>query len=195
MDSMPRKDGLIWIDPENPHTPYGFTDQVRKTGTELYSSLLYWEASRMLAEMAKAVGDTAVAEDFQIRATLVEKNLSSLWDEKTGMYLAASQDCRQTDIWGSAYAVYIGFPDKKRNERICQYLAENYKNIVFAGQVRHLPAGEHWNRTSQYIGKDQYQNGAYWGTASGWVAYAIAQVDPPLASEDAGRYDRLLLPL
>jgi len=188
MDSMPRDEqGLSWIDPAAPHTAYGFTDQVFKTGAELFSSLLYWEASRKLAGMAAAVGETEIAQAMTARADLIEKNLSAaLWDEKAGMYLAATQDCRQIDIWGSAYAVYIGFPDQKRNVRISRYLVENYSKIVYAGQVRHLPGGEYWQKTSQPIPKDEYQNGAYWGTATGWVAYAIAQLAPALASNMLG---------
>ena len=187
MDSMPRDEqGLSWIDPAAPHTAYGFTDQIFKTGAELFSSLLYWEASRKLAEMATVVGEKEIAQEMTARADLIEKNLSTLWDEKAGMYLAASQDCRQIDIWGSAYAVYIGFPDQKKSDRISRYLVENYSKIVYEGQVRHLPGGEYWQKTSQPIPRDTYQNGAYWGTATGWVAYAIAKIDPALASSMLG---------
>jgi hypothetical protein len=31
------------------------------------------------------------------------------------------------------------------------------------------------------VERDRYQNGAYWATASGWVIYALAQVDRDLA--------------
>ena len=187
MDSMPRDElGLSWIDPAHPHTAYGFTDQVFKTGAELYSSLLYWETARKLADMAIVVGEKAIAQEMNNRADLIEKNLSILWDEQAGMYLAASQDCRQIDIWGSAYAVYIGFPNQQKNERICHYLVNHYAEIVYAGQVRHLLGGEYRQKTSQPITPDTYQNGAYWGTASGWVAYAIARINPGLASTMLG---------
>lgn len=192
MDSMPRSDlGLIWIDPEAAVVAYGFTDTVIKTGDELFCSLLYWETSRQLAEMAKAVGEDVMAEDFLARAALVEKNLASLWDEESGMYMAASLDCRQIDIWGNAYLVYIGFPDLPKRQRICRFLVEHYPQIVYAGQVRHLQDGQYWQKTGRMDqGKpcppDEYQNGAYWGTATGWVAYAIAQVDPALASKMLG---------
>lgn len=33
-----------------------------------------------------------------------------------------------------------------------------------------------------------YQNGAYWGTPTGWVCFAIAEVDEPLARRLAGGY-------
>lgn len=192
MDSIPRdKLGLVWIDPKNPVVAYGFTDCVIKTGSELFCSLLYWEASKKLADMARAVGNDAIASDLMARATLIEKNLKSLWDESSGMYLAASQDCRQIDIWGNAYSVYIGFPDVSKRQRICRYLIEHYSDIIHAGQVRHLPAGQYWAKTGRFdqnkpVPRDTYQNGAYWGTAAGWVAYAIAKNDPALASRMLG---------
>ena len=66
MNSMPRdRSGLIWIDPLYPHTPYGFTDNVVKTGNELFCSLLYWEASGCLAKMAAASDDARTAADFR----------------------------------------------------------------------------------------------------------------------------------
>ena len=119
MDFLPRTEqGLIYNDPENPHSPYGFTDTIAKTGEELFSSLLYWEACQLLAKMLEQCGDPKSAQDFISRATLIQKNLDILWDEKSGMYLAASINCRQIDIWGNAYAIYIGFPLAEKKDRI-----------------------------------------------------------------------------
>ena len=187
MDSTPREPhGMVWIDPKQWHTGYGFTDSVGKSGQELYSSLLYWECCGYLAEMARAAGKDEYVADFTARAKLIEQNIDDLKDEKTGLYFAASGDCRQLDVWGNAYLVYIGFPDTARRLRICRYLAEHYDQYVHAGQVRHLFGKEHWRRIVAGTGPETYQNGGYWGTASGWVAYAIAQVDPPLASRMLG---------
>ena len=99
MDFTPRsRDGLVMIDPARPHSPYGFTDTIAKTGELLFSSLLYWEASRELAALFEKAGDAARAGEFEARAGSIERNLGSLWDEKAGMFLAASVDCRQIDI-------------------------------------------------------------------------------------------------
>ena len=126
-----------------------------------------------------------LGDDFRARAKRIASGVGSLWDEGHGMYFAASKQCRQTDIWGSAFAVYVGLPDAPRQKRICRFLAEHYDQIVYAGQVRHLLAGQYWEKAG-FAAPETYQNGAYWGTASGWVAYAIAQVDPPLASRMLG---------
>jgi hypothetical protein len=47
--------------------------------------------------------------------------------------------------------------------------------------VRHLPAGEYWQRLLVPVERDRYQNGAYWATASGWMIYALSQTQPALA--------------
>jgi glycogen debranching enzyme len=39
-----KETGMVWIDPQNPHTGYGFTDTIAKTGRELFCSLLVFEA-------------------------------------------------------------------------------------------------------------------------------------------------------
>ena len=51
MDFVPRQhDGLVYIDTNRPHSAYGFTDCIAKTGKELFTSLLYWEACKRMAE-------------------------------------------------------------------------------------------------------------------------------------------------
>ncbi len=189
LDAMPRDEsGLIWIDPKHPHTTYGFTDNVVKTGNELFCSLLYREASRMLAQMAKAVGDADIAKEFTHRAEMIEENIDRLKDSETGVYFAATEIGRQIDIWGNAYLVYSGFPGEERRQRICQYLADNYDRYVKKGQIRHINRPDYWQKmyfgsVGDIYGLGVFQNGAYWGTPTGWVGYAIAQVNPKLASQ------------
>jgi len=183
MDFAPRsRDGLVTIDPARPHSPYGFTDTIAKTGELLFSSLLYWEASRRLASLFEKAGDAARGGEFEARAASIERNLVSLWDEKVGMFMAASVDCRQIDIWGNAYAVYAGFPLGPKRERIIHYLAGNYSRVIYRGQVRHLPEPEVWGKTLIPVAPETYQNGAYWGTASGWIAFALKERRPDLAA-------------
>ncbi len=174
--------GLVSIDPARPHSPYGFTDTIAKTGELLFSSLLYWEASRRLVELFAENGDAARSAEFDVRAGGIERGLDALWDEKAGMFLAATIDCRQVDIWGNAYAVYAGFPLGSKKGRIQDYLAQAYGRFIYRGQVRHLPAPEHWERTLVPVMPGTYQNGAYWGTASGWVAFAMREKRPDLAA-------------
>jgi hypothetical protein len=182
MDYLPRsQNGLIYNDPENPHSPYGFTDTIGKTGELLFSSLLYWEACQKLIHLFEQVDDLTLAKEFTNRAHLIEQNLDNLWDEKTGTFVAASIDCNQIDIWGNAYAIYIGYPLAEKKDRIISYLVNNFDNILYQGQIRHLPKPDYWQKTLIPIKPETYQNGAYWGTASGWIAFAVWKKYPDLS--------------
>ncbi|MBO3809399.1 MAG: hypothetical protein FGF50_07380 [Candidatus Brockarchaeota archaeon] len=165
--------GLIWIDPGSPHSPYGFTDCVAKTGEELFSSLLLYEAHVKMAELYGAVGRTEEAKVHQAQAAKVKSSLGKLWSGE-GYFFAASVDCRQPDVWGSAYAVWVDAVDNQRAIEISRWLSSCFDKIVKWGQVRHLPEPLVWEKTLTEIKPGTYQNGAYWGTATGWVAYAIS---------------------
>lgn len=173
--------GLVFNNPEKPHSPYGFTDCIAKTGELLMESLLYWRACKQMANLHRQCGERKQAEEYLRRARQVEQNLGRLWDEKAGAFLAASVHCRQVDIWGNAYALAIGFPLGKRRATVQQALMRRYEDYMWKGQVRHLFQGEYWERLLTPVPRDRYQNGAYWATASGWVMQAIHPVNPQLA--------------
>ena len=189
MASIPRTArGLVGNNPLKPHSPYGFTDTIGKTGELLKESLLFREASLRLAEMHDAWGDPTAAERHRTEAEHIEQNLDVLWDEETGMFLAATADCRQIDIWGSSYALYTGVPLGRQADRILDFLAGRYDDCVYKGQIRHIPRGEHWQRLLCDVQPERYQNGAYWATASGWVLWSLVRKDAELA-------ERLLIDL
>lgn len=182
MDYMPRNsDGLVYIHQGRPRSPYGFTDTVAKTGAVLFSSLLYWEACKCLTSLFRKTHHNKHAAIFEKRAALIEKNLTILWNDDPGIFMAASRDCRQIDTWGNIYALYINFPLGERKNRIVQFLAQNYERFVNAGQVRHLPVPEYWEKTLMAVEPGTYQNGAYWGTASGWLAWSLFESSPEIA--------------
>jgi hypothetical protein len=180
--------GLVWNDPAKPHSPYGFTDTVGKTGELFMESLLYWRAAKILAGWEQVYGRPAgeKGRPWADRARAIERSIGSLWDDRTGMFFAASQDCKQTDVWGNAFAVYYDLPLGDKKARIVQWLADNVDRCVWHGQIRHLPAGEYWQRLLMPVEKDRYQNGAYWATASGWVLGALNGKNPELARQLLG---------
>ncbi len=184
LNSLPlsRKADLIWIDPDNPHSSYGFTDVVAKTGEELFSSLLLYEAHIKIAELYRAIGRLGEAGLHEAKAGRVKSSLEKLWSGE-GYFFAASKDCRQLDVWGSAYSVWIGAVDHSRTLEISRQLSSHFDYIVRWGQVRHLPEPYGWERTLTNVKPGTYQNGAYWGTASGWVAYAISLTERQLAEQ------------
>ena len=183
LDFTPRSPGgLVHIPPGHRQSPYGFTDTVAKTGELLFSSLLYWAACQEMAELCQQCGDDA--SPYRQRAAQIACGMERLWDDEVGAYRAATVDCNQIDIWGSAFAIYIGFVHNQRRQRLLMFLRDRYQDYVWHGQVRHLLRGEYWERllkTKYPIKRDTYQNGAYWATASGWVLYALAQIDADLA--------------
>ena len=182
MDVIPLSPaGLVYNDPEKPHSPYGFTDCIAKTGELLFESVLYWEASLALARLYARLGEAVPANLHIDRAVAIERSADALWDDNTGMFLAASHDCRQVDIWANAYAVYTGFTTPNQQERVLDFLVSHYQEYVWRGQVRHLLRGQYWQRLLTPLAPDTYQNGAYWATASGWVMWCLAQRDPALA--------------
>ncbi|MFO1447801.1 MAG: hypothetical protein U1F61_06550 [Opitutaceae bacterium] len=177
--------GLVYNPPEDPVGQYGFTDATRKTGHLLFCSLLYYDACRRMEQWCRKVkcGDP---DGYRQRAEQIKQSVDLLWNEDAGMYWAASDDCRQVDIWGSALAVYVGITSAEKADRIAEYLVKNYDGIVLRGQVRHLPAGEFWQRFTPRLGPKgwppgTYQNGAFWGTPTAWVAPVIARKNHELA--------------
>jgi hypothetical protein len=182
LDYVPRTEtGLVWNDPADPHSPYGFTDTVGKTGELFFESLLYWTACQRMESWHRDYGHRERALELARRAARIVEALPRLWDNDRGAFLAASQDCRQLDVWGNAYAVYLDFPMAHRRNRVLDFLTSHHDQFVWRGQVRHLPSGEYWQRLLIPIEPDRYQNGAYWATASGWMMYALAQTQPELA--------------
>ncbi|MEM2639599.1 MAG: hypothetical protein QW113_06265, partial [Candidatus Bathyarchaeia archaeon] len=184
LNSLPMSEraNLIWIDPDNPHSSYGFTDTVAKTGEELFSSLLLYEAHIKMADLYRAVNRLREAETHMEKASGIREDLERLWSGK-GYFYAASQDCRQPDVWGSAYSVWIGAVDDSRALEISHWLRGHLDKIVKWGQIRHLPEPHIWEKTLIEVKPGTYQNGAYWGTASGWVAYAVSLTDHQLARQ------------
>ena len=176
--------GLSWIDPAKDwdRCPWGFTDTVRKTGACLFSSLLEVSARREFAAMLAAAGSAGRAAEERAAAGRIAAAINrTFWDESAGLYRAATVRCREHDVFGSAYAVWLGVAEGERARRIATVFRDRYADFVLDGQVRHLSKGDYWELCSAGVGRDFYQNGGYWGTASGWFAWTLSLVDRDLA--------------
>jgi hypothetical protein len=184
LEAVPRnpKTGLVYIKPEGyDRCPYGFTDSVRKQGDECFCSLLLVQASRQLADLMAAAGRGEDAKKWRAEAERLEPAIREVfWDESLGLFRAATIQCRQPDLWASAFAVYLGVATPDQSRRIAGYFKDHYRQIVQRGQIRHLPGGVYWDVACP---KDTYQNGGYWATATGWFVYTLDQVDPALADQ------------
>lgn len=174
--------GLVWIAPEKAwdRCPYGFTDTVVKKGAELFSSLLLYQSYQQMAEMASASGRTEKAAEYRAKATTLAENIRKVfWDDATGLFVAATHRCRQPDIWGSAFAVFLGVANESQARRIGEYFRDHYPELVQGGKIRHLPGGTFWEECKAPPGT--YQNGGFWGVPTGWFVVALQPVAPELA--------------
>ena len=186
MNAVPRDSttGLVHIDPTKAwdRCPYGFTDSVRKTGDELFCSLLDVRASRQLADLLDAAGRSAEATTWRNAAEYKAGAIrDTFWDSSTGLFNAATMRCKQPDIWGSAFAVQLGVATTAQSKTIAQYFKEHYSDIVQNGQIRQLPGGTYWESGGGNQGS--YQNGGFWGVANGWFVETVKLVDAELAKK------------
>ena len=178
-----KESGLVYNNPKNPQCVYGFTDIVKKTGNLLFSSLLYYRANLEMYQLCKKYecGNPAI---YKRRYEYIRQSINKLWDEDNGMFWAADIDCKQVDIWGSAYAVEVGITNDEQTRRIALYLVEQYDETVLNGQIRHLTRSEGaWNNLFKPCEEGTYQNGAYWATPLAWVIPVYARYNPSFAKE------------
>ncbi len=183
MRAVPRNHdtGLVHILPGEQwdRCPYGFTDTAHKQGDVLFCSLLFVQACRQLSDLLVADKRGSEAQKWTKEGERVSGSIRNVfWDPDVGLFRAATIRCREHDIWGSAFAVYLGVADTTQAGIIANYFKTHYGEIVQHGQIRHLPGGVYWQQGCR---RDTYQNGAYWSTPSGWFVYTLDLVDPALA--------------
>jgi hypothetical protein len=169
---VPRNRGLVFNDAQRPSCTYGFQDTVAKGGHDLFCTLLFVVACRQMADL-----DPADGAAWRERAAEAEAGLWLLWDDEQGAWLAASEICRQIDVWGNAFAVAHGIGPADSRQRAARWLATHLDDCVHDGQVRHLAAPQTWERLFVDVAPGTYQNGGYWGTAAGWLIEALRTVD------------------
>lgn len=184
------EDGLlVCCDKSNRGVSFGFTDAIEHTGNLLFCSLLRCRAARHLADMFKLVGNSGKHEEYSRLATRISKRIPEVFSHEYGLLKASTEKSAQPDVWGSALAVYYDLVDKKVAGDLSKKLAQALKQrkIAWKGNIRHVPVDADFSDITTWEvsnpPKNTYQNGAYWGTASGWVIYAVAQVNEALTAE------------
>lgn len=186
MNYMPRNptNGLAHINFPGERCPYGFTDSIEKSGDELFCSLLLAQASRQLGDLLEAGGRQAEAEHWRKEAERVAESVRVVfWDDQVGLFRATTGACRAPDIWGSAFAVWLGVAAKAQVQRTTKYFREHYDELVLHGQLRHLPGFMDWNGNAMEINSGNYQSGGFWATPVGWFVYVLDLADPVAANQ------------
>ena len=158
---------------------YGFTDTVVKHGDELFCSLLFVQAGGQLADLFGVIHRKEEAQHWRDEADVVAENVRNVfWDAEIGLFRAATVQCREPDIWGSAFAVFTGVATESQSPTIAEYFRDHYNEIAKRGQLRHIPGGMYWEVARE---QEKYQNGAYWAAPVGWFVYTLDLLEPDLA--------------
>src|SRR5690606_6285043 len=117
---------------------------------------------------------------IEIAAT-IKQSLTGIFRDERGMLLASTGKSKQSDAWSTALSVYLGILEHEDLQKASHMLAKSYKDgtLSYKGNIRHILTTDDYNETTAWeislSGKNLYQNGAYWGTPTGWVCYAISQ--------------------
>lgn len=173
---------------------FGFRDAQTITGDLCFPSILKYRASNELAWLFDILGNKKKAEIYKSIAKKIKEAITRIFADESGLLRASTGKSNQPDVWGTALAVYLGVLDGKDREAACNGLDHAYKNgtLAYKGNIRHILTTDDFNdKTAWEISgssKNIYQNGAYWGTPTGWVCYAIAQVDKRSSEKLAAEY-------
>jgi hypothetical protein len=157
-------------------------------------SLLKYKSALQLVELFDRIGRKDKAEVYRLIANRLKKEIPTVFSDGRGMLLASTGKSKQPDVWSTALAVYYEILEGDNQEKTCRFLRDAYKNRTLAsrGNIRHvLTTDDYSEKTaweSSQTEKNSYQNGAYWGTATGWVCGAIARVDVDAAKQLAKAY-------
>jgi hypothetical protein len=190
--------GLVYADDSNRGVTFGFVDTIVHTGDLLFCSLLKFQAARQLADLLDRIDRPADAAQYREEAKRIRSAIEITFALESGFYRASTGLSGQPDVWGTAYGVYIGAFDPSRTQAACEALAKAYRSgaLAWRGNIRHVLTSDDFSATTAWektdVPKNRYQNGAYWGTPTGWVCYAIAKADWPAAQQLAREYVREL---
>lgn len=190
-----RQDGVcVYSTDDFRGVDFGFRDVINITGDLCFPSLLKYRASVELAELFDLINRKDKADFYRGIALQLKDEIPKVFSDNRGMLLASTGKSMQPDVWSTALAVYLGILEGENLNRTCQFLNDSYKNgtLAYRGNIRHVLTCDDYSSSSAWeislAKKNTYQNGAYWGTPTGWVCYAIAQVDYTQAKKLASEF-------
>lgn len=173
---------------------FGFRDQVTITGELSFPSILKYRASLELAWLMEKLGNSDKASGYREKARKLKNSIPNSFMDSRGMLKASTGMSQQADVWSTALAVYLGIIEDDKLKKTSQFLANAYMDgsLSYKGNIRHVLTTDDYSESTAWENslakKNTYQNGAYWGTPTGWVVYAIAQTDLASAKKLASEY-------
>lgn len=162
---------------------FGFRDAEKITGDLVFPSIMKYRAAIELAWLFEKLKDKQKSGKYKSIATQLKKEIPDTFLNSDGMLCASTGLSNQADVWSTALAVCLGILEDESMIKACRHLDKAYieGGLAYKGNIRHIIKGEDFSNTSAWeiskVGINYYQNGAYWGTPTGWVAYAIAKVN------------------
>ena len=147
-----------------------------------------------LAQLLEMIHQKDKASAYYTLANRLKSDICRVFSDKRGMLLASTGRSNQADVWSTALAVCLGVLDGDQMKRTAQFLTDSYKNGILSknGNIRHVLTSDDYSDSTAWestkVHKNRYQNGAYWGTPTGWVCYSIAKVDIGAAKQLAKEY-------
>ena len=190
-----RQDGvLVYTNDDFRGVDFGFRDVIYITGDLCLPSLLKYRASVEMAEMYDMIGRNDKAGIYRNIAGRIRNEIRQVFYDERGMLLASTGCSSQPDVWSTALAVYFKVLEESDMKKSCLFLRDSHKNGTLSkrGNIRHILTSDDFSDLTAWekslAKKGTYQNGAYWGTPTGWVCYAIAMVDVTAAEKLAKEY-------
>lgn len=173
---------------------FGFRDVQVITGYLCYPSIMKYRAARQLADLLEQSGNTEKATAYRKTAETIRKTIPKIFMDERGMLRASTSKSQQADVWATALAVYLEAMDEENRKKAGEALTRAYEagTLAYKGNVRHVLTTDDFSEETaweiSYADKNTYQNGSYWGTPTGWVCHAIAQIDLEAARRLAKEY-------
>lgn len=186
--------GLVYTVDAYRAVDFGFRDAVTITGDLCFASLLKLRSARQMAWLFSKVANHNRAGHYKTVADGLKAAIPKIFMDNRGMLLASSGKSKQADVWATVLAVSLGVLQGDDLKKTSNFLADAYNKgiLAYKGNVRHILDGDDFNdKTAWEVSmarKNEYQNGAYWGTPTGWVAAAIAKTNVPAAQRLVKEY-------
>lgn len=180
--------------PEERGVNFGFFDTVYQTGYLLFSSLLKYRAALCMSRLCDILGDFQGMMRYGRIAERLREAVPAIFGTPSGWLNAATGVCKQHDVWGTAFAIYIEILEGEFRDKALRAIRDAYYDgsMTYRGNVRQILTTENHSETSAWERAlppiNTYQNGAYWGTATGWVLYALSQIDEAAFVRMANEY-------
>lgn len=165
-----------------------WADSIARSGYILYTNVLYWKATKEMAEAAYKIGQTNAAKIYDARSQQLYKNIQShFWHEGLG-YFVISQHLHNLSSAGNLMAVAWGLATPEQANSILDKMDEFHMAEPVPTQVLSLPfPREHVGLENRLAGIAHYHTSAAWLWLGAWHVVAAVRAGRMEAANDLFR--------